>query len=103
MTPSAAKLVYRHCEDDLAVLGKYEELVEEADLFDGGLITLEHVEKPQGSVLLALLLDPRTGLGLCHDFTISNLAWSAQMPKLHTMHTVDEIPEMSHTQERIRR
>ncbi len=101
--PSAAKLVYRHFEKDLAFLGKYEGLVEEADLFDGGLFTIEHIENPQGSVLLALLLDPRTGLGLRHDFTISNFEWSTQIPELLTMHTVDEILEMPHTQERIRR
>ncbi len=101
--PSAAKLVYTRFEKDLEFLGKYKELVDEADLFDGGLVTLQHLNDPQGSVLLALLLDPRTGLGLRHDYTISNLQWSTQIPELLTMHSVEEILTMPHSQERVQR
>ena len=50
---------------------------------------------------MAFLLDPRTGLGLHHDFAISNYAWSTAIPELLTMHTIDEILEMPDSQERI--
>ena len=54
-------------------------------------------------MLLAFLLDPRTGLGLSHDFTVSNYQWSTQIPELLTMYTIDEILEMRDTRERVER
>ncbi len=103
IAPSAARLVYEYFKDDLASVDKYEQLVADADLVDGGFITVHQLAKPQGSTLLALLLDPRTGLGLYHDFAISNFQWSIQIPELLTRHSVEEILTMPDTQERVRR
>ena len=72
IAPSAARLVYEYYEQELAEMSKYVQLVAEADLVDGGYITVHQLTNPKGSTLLALLLDPRTGLGLIHDFAISN-------------------------------
>ena len=101
--PSAAHLVWQRFEEELTFLGKYSGLVEDADLFDGGLVTLEHLGNPTGSVLLALLLDPRTGLGHTHNFTISNFQWSTQIPELLTMHSVEAILELPDTAQRVKR
>jgi len=103
IAPSAARLVYEYFEKELASFGKYEKLIADADLVDGGYITVHQLVNPSGSTLLALLLDPRTGLGLNHDFTISNFQWSIQVPELLTTHTVDEILNMPDTRERIER
>ncbi|MFC1543302.1 exopolyphosphatase [Candidatus Neomarinimicrobiota bacterium] len=101
IAPSAARLVFEYFEKDFAVIGKYQQLVADADLVDGGYITAHQLMEPKGSTLLALLLDPRTGLGLNHDFAISNFQWSIQIPELLTKHSVDEILAMPDTEERI--
>jgi hypothetical protein len=103
IAPSAARLVYEYFESDLSLLGKYEDLVEEIDLYDSAILTMEQVQTPEGAILLAFLLDPRTGLGLNHDFNISNYQWSTQIPELLTMYSVEEILEMPDTQERIQK
>ncbi len=101
ISPSAARLVIEYFESELLVLRKYEALVQEVDFFDSGILTWEQVQNPEGATLLAFLLDPRTGLGLSHDFSISNFQWSTQMPEQLTMYSVDEILEMPDAQERI--
>ncbi len=101
LAPSAARLVYEYFGDRFPDLEKYKQLVADVDLVDGGYITTHQLQKPQGSVLLAILLDPRTGLGLIHDFKISNLQWSTQIPELLSKQTITEILEMADTQERI--
>ncbi|MFQ6615418.1 MAG: exopolyphosphatase [Fidelibacterota bacterium] len=101
VAPSAAGLVYRYFLPEHPKLIRYEDLVRETDRVDSANLTLEQVKNPAGTVLLGFLLDPRTSLGLTHDFTISNYRWVSQIPELLTKHTVDEILDMSDTRERI--
>ncbi|MFQ6675930.1 MAG: exopolyphosphatase [Fidelibacterota bacterium] len=101
VAPSAAGLVYRYFLPEHPKLKKYEDLVRETDRVDSANLTLEEVKNPEGTVLLGFLLDPRTGLGLIHDFTVSNYQWVSQIPELLTRHTVDEILAMPDTRERI--
>ncbi|MEE9166801.1 MAG: exopolyphosphatase [Candidatus Neomarinimicrobiota bacterium] len=99
--PSAAGLVYKYFLPDHPELRKLGEIVRDTDLVDSANLTLEQVKEPQGAILLGFLLDPRTGLGLIHDFAISNYQWVLQVPHLLTEHTVDEVLAMPDTQERI--
>lgn len=101
IAPSAARLVYEYFEKELASFGKYEQLVSDTDLVDGGFITVHQLADPKGSTFLALMLDPRTGLGLKHDYSISNFQWSTQIPELLTTHTIDQTLCMPDTEERI--
>ncbi|MFC1481203.1 exopolyphosphatase [Candidatus Neomarinimicrobiota bacterium] len=101
ITDSAAALVYEYFEDELSFLGKYEDLVDDANLYDAAILTLEQILNPTGNIMLAFLLDSRTSLGLAHDFTISNREWATKIPELMTMHTVDEILAMPDSIERI--
>ncbi|UCD39186.1 MAG: exopolyphosphatase [Fidelibacterota bacterium] len=101
ISPSAARLVFEYFEAEHSVLQKYEELIYEIDLFDGGILNLEQVKNPQGPLMLAFLLDPRTALGFVHDFSISNFQWSTQIPELLTMYSVEEILDMPDTAERV--
>jgi len=103
VAPSAAGLVYTYFLPDHPELKKYEQLVYETDLFDSANLTLEQVKNPEGVFLLGYLLDPRTGLGLVHDFTVSNFKWVSQVPDLLTKHSIDEVLKMSDTQERIKK
>ena len=103
VAPSAANLVYKYFLPEHPELKKYEELVHETDLFDSANLTLEQVSDPQDTILLGFLIDPRTGLGLHRDFSISNFQWVSQMPELLTAKNVDEILAMTDTKERIER
>ena len=84
IAPSAARLVYTYFLPEYPELGKYEKLVFETDLVDSANLTLEQVRNPERTILLGFLLDPRTGLGLVHDFTVSNFKWVSQVPGLLT-------------------
>ena len=103
VAPSAANLVYRYFVEDHPELKKYEKLVHETDLVDSADLTLEQVVNPQGTILLGLLLDPRTGLGLQRDMNISNFQWVSSIPELLTKHSVNEILAMPDSAERIER
>ena len=103
VSPSTAHLVYNYFLPEHPELKKYEELVHDTDLVDSANLTLEQVLNPKGAILLGLLLDPRTGLGLQRDFTISNFQWVSGIPLLLTKHTVEEILEMPDSQERIKK
>jgi len=102
VAPSTAGLVYKYFLPEHPKLKKYRQIVRETDLFDSANLTREQVRMPKGTIMLGFLLDPRTGLGLCHNFTISNFQWSSQLPELLTKRTVEEILAMPNTQERIR-
>lgn len=103
ISPSAARLLLDYFESELLILSKYEDLVDEIDLFDSGILTREQVMNPEDTTLLAFLLDPRSGLGFVHDFRVSNFQWSTQVPELLTMYSADEILDMPDTQERIQK
>ncbi|MEE9166800.1 MAG: exopolyphosphatase [Candidatus Neomarinimicrobiota bacterium] len=103
VAPSAAGLVYKYFLTEHPELGKYDQLVHDTDLVDSANLSMNQVKNPTGAVLLGFLLDPRTGLGLIHDFAISNYQWVSQVPELLTKHSVGEILEMSDSQERIRK
>lgn len=61
MAPSAARLIYDYYGGD-AKFGRYKELIEATDRVDSAQLTMEDVVNPQGYVLLAYTVDPRTGL-----------------------------------------
>lgn len=61
MSPSAARVIYNHYRKP--EFDKFKELLEATDRLDSAQLSLEDVTKPQGWVLLAYTIDPRTGLG----------------------------------------
>jgi len=100
VAPSAAGLVYKYFLPEHPELKKYEQIVHDTDLVDSANLTKDQVKNPEGTILLGFLLDPRTGLGLTRDFTISNYQWVSSIPELLTKRTVDEILDMPDTKER---
>ncbi|MFQ6674052.1 MAG: exopolyphosphatase [Fidelibacterota bacterium] len=101
IAPSAAGLVYQYFLPEHPELRKYEVLVRETDMVDSANLTLDQVKNPEEAVLLGFLLDPRTGLGLSHDFTVSNYQWVSAIARLLTEHSVGEILKMPDTEERV--
>lgn len=59
--PSVARVVYEYYNSDK--LKRYEQLIYETDRFDSAQLTMDDVADPQGAILLAFTIDPRTGLG----------------------------------------
>ena len=59
--PSAARLIYDYYGGDIK-FGRFKELLEATDRVDSAQLTLDDVLNPQGYVLLAYTLDPRSGL-----------------------------------------
>ena len=61
VAPSAARVVYNHYKRQQ--FDKFAEMLKETDRIDSAQLTLKDVTEPQGWILLAYTLDPRTGLG----------------------------------------
>jgi len=57
---SSSRVVFDHYHSP--ALEKYRGLVEETSRFGSAKLTIKDVEDPQGIVLLAFLIDPRTGM-----------------------------------------
>lgn len=99
-SPSCAHLVYDYYggserfSTDAAFL-------EGVDKVDSANLTLEEILHPENWILLGFIMDPRTGLGRFHDFTISNYQL---MEKLidwcHTM-SIEDILNQPDVKERI--
>ncbi|UCH62774.1 MAG: exopolyphosphatase [Fidelibacterota bacterium] len=103
LAPSTAGLVYKYFLPQHPELKRFEQVVDATDHLDSADLTLEQVLNPTGTILLGFLLDPRSGLGLSRDFSISNFEWSSQLPELLAKHSIDEILAMPDSQERVQR
>jgi hypothetical protein len=102
--PSAARVIYNYYKKDethVKKLNQLEELVNAADKADSAQFTKEEILNPQGWVMLALIADPRTGLGYRHTFRVSNFELMKTLPGLLRTKSVDEILALPDFQERI--
>ena len=59
-SPSAARLIFEYYDPE--VMKKYTSAVKYCDKYDSANLTYEEVLKPEGWILLGMLLDPRTEL-----------------------------------------
>lgn len=102
--PSAARVIYNYYiknESHAKNLTKLEEMINAADKADSAQFSKEEILNPQGWVMLALIADPRTGLGYRHTFRISNFDLMRTLPGLLRTKSIDEILAMPDFQERI--
>jgi nanoRNase/pAp phosphatase (c-di-AMP/oligoRNAs hydrolase) len=70
--PSATRVVYRYYGGAEGFPNASEAMLAAVDKADSAQFTKEEILDPQGWVLLAFLMDSRTGLGRFRDFGISN-------------------------------
>jgi nanoRNase/pAp phosphatase (c-di-AMP/oligoRNAs hydrolase) len=98
--PSCARVIYDYYGGD-SKLGKFAEMVKYADKMDSGNLTKEEIENPRGWILLGFIMDPRTGLGRIHDFTISNFDLMKKLTAQTLCKPVDEILELPDVRERV--
>ncbi|MBC8044688.1 MAG: exopolyphosphatase [Rhizobacter sp.] len=105
VAPSAARVVYDYYlqQGHGDKLKKYDELLKEVDKSDAALLSPEDVTAPKGWVLLAYLMDPRTGLGKQHDYQISNRELMNKMIEWIPTHTAEQILELPDIKPRVDR
>ncbi|OQY28846.1 MAG: exopolyphosphatase [Candidatus Cloacimonetes bacterium 4572_55] len=103
ISPSAARVVYNFYKKKTDKLNRFSELLESVDKYDAAQLDREDVTNPKGWILLAFILDPRTGLGYHRDYKISNRQLMRKMIDLIASHSVDEILEMPDVKARIDR
>lgn len=100
IAPSAARVVYNYYKGKTDALDKYGDLLEVVDRYDSAQLTAHDLIMPSGWVLLAYVMDPRTGLGFHHDYEISNRQLMHKMIDLIRNHPVDEILSMTDVKQR---
>lgn len=82
---------------------RFEEMLKAVDKSDSGNLSLEEVAQPTGWLLLAFLMDPRTGLGRFSDYRISNLQLMQDLMEYCRTLPIAEILELPDVKERLKR
>jgi nanoRNase/pAp phosphatase (c-di-AMP/oligoRNAs hydrolase) len=98
---SAARVLYNYYGGRDAFPGISEQMMAEVDKADSAKFLREDILNPQGWVLLAFLMDPRTGLGRFRDFRVSNYQLMMQLIDYCKQHTIEEILNLSDVRERV--
>ena len=98
--PSCARVIYEYYGGE-EKLGHFAEMIKYVDKMDSANLTVDEIKNPSGWVLLGFLVDPRTGLGRIHNFTISNFDLMKKLAKVTFSKPIEEILAMSDVKERI--
>jgi oligoribonuclease NrnB/cAMP/cGMP phosphodiesterase (DHH superfamily) len=97
---SCAHVVYDYYGGE-EKLGKFAEMVKNVDKMDSADLTIDEIMHPSGWVLLGFIVDPRTGLGRIHNYTISNLDLMKKLAKQVLSKPIEEILALPDVKERI--
>jgi nanoRNase/pAp phosphatase (c-di-AMP/oligoRNAs hydrolase) len=100
LAPSCARVVYEYYGGD-EKLGKFAEMIRYVDKVDSGDLTVDEVLSPRGWVLLGFVMDPRTGLGRFHNFTISNIELMKNLSQACLETPIEKILAMEDVKERL--
>ncbi len=105
LAPSTARVVYDYYANQgkAEKLERFKPLLTEVDKYDAAQLKPEDVSNPQGWMLLAYIMDPRTGLGKQHDYGISNKELMFKMIDLIEKHSLEQILESPDVKVRIER
>lgn len=98
---SAAHVVYEYFGGSVRFPARWNGMMAAVDRADSAEFTEEEILRPQGWVLFAFLVDPRTGLGRFDTFRLSTQAWMSHLIDLCPEHDVDEILQDPDVAERI--
>ncbi|MDE7262324.1 MAG: exopolyphosphatase [Oscillospiraceae bacterium] len=100
MTPSCARIVYEYY-GGAERFPRFGDMMAAVDKVDSGNLTTEEVLNPTGWIMLGFLMDPRTGLGRWHHYTISNYQLMEKLLVDCRTMTADEILAQPDVKERI--
>ena len=98
--PSCARVVYEYYGGD-EKLGRFSEMIHFVDKVDSGNLSSQEILNPHGWILLGFIMDPRTGLGRFHNFTLSNYDLMKELARACAEKDIDEIMEMPDVRERV--
>ncbi|MCL2839523.1 MAG: exopolyphosphatase [Defluviitaleaceae bacterium] len=97
---SAARIIYEYY-GGVSRLPYLEEMIDAVDKVDSANLTVDEVIHPTGWILLGFIMDPRTGLGRHHQFTVSNWELMEELMDACRDYEIDEIMMMPNVAERI--
>jgi nanoRNase/pAp phosphatase (c-di-AMP/oligoRNAs hydrolase) len=99
---SAARVIYDHY-GGRERFPRFAELIDAVDRYDSAMLTADDVFHPQRWILLAFIMDPRTGLGRYHDYRISNYQLMEELIDYCRTKSCDEILKVPDVAERVAR
>lgn len=97
--PSAAHIVYDYYGGKKRY-PHFDDLLIAVDKVDSANLTIDEVLHPSKWILLGFVMDPRTGLGRFHDFSISNYQLMEKLIDWCREMTIDQIMELPDVRER---
>lgn len=98
-SPSAAHIIYDYYGGKER-FPHFDDLLDAVDKVDSANLTIEDILNPNKWILLGYIMDPRTGLGRFHDFTISNYQLMEKLIDWCRHMKIDEIMELPDIKER---
>jgi len=102
--PSATRVVFDYYGGERTFPGPFfRDLVDAVSKADTAQLTVEEILNPRGWVLLAFIMDPRTGLGRYDDYRISNYQMMMDMIDYCRTKSIDEILAIPDVEERVAR
>lgn len=101
VSPSAARVVYRHFGGPATFPRITEEMMAAVDQADSAQYSREDILDPRGWVLLNYLMDSRTGLGRFREFRISNYQLMMDLIEACRRHSIEDILALPDVQERV--
>ncbi|WP_027363866.1 hypothetical protein [Desulfotruncus alcoholivorax] len=99
--PSCARVIYEYYGGREKFGPGFDELMEAVDKADSAQFSVSEVLHPQGWVLLAFIMDPRTGLGRFRQFRISNYQLMEKLANDIRHKQINEIMEDYDVRERV--
>lgn len=100
-SPSAARVVYEYYGAEERFKNIPAPLMEAVDVADSAQYTMDQIMNPTGWILLAFVMDARTGLGRFKNFRITNYALMMKLVDLCRTHSVEEILQDEDVKERV--
>ena len=98
--PSAARIVYEYYGGSNR-LPHMEEMVTAVDRVDSAHLTVDEIINPSGWILLGFIMDPRTGLGRHHNFTVGNWELMEELMDACRDFGIDELLMLPNVAERV--
>ncbi len=99
--PSAARVVYEYYGAEERFSKIPASLMQAVDIADSAKYTLEQIKNPTGWILLAFIMDARTGLGRFKNFRINNYELMMKLVDLCRTQEVEEILQDPDVRERV--
>ena len=101
--PSAAQVIWDYYEGETTFGAHLRPLLDAVNKSDSGDLTREEILAPEGWLVLAFVMDPRTGLGRFDDYRISNYQLMEDMIQYCRSKTAEEVMGIPDVKERVDR